>query len=93
MKNEKKSFQCANEVPSTLLVTILLGMFYITESKVRQNKLIFYRKRVWQRLHAKGLEKLQRSGALKRLKRRATMKNEKKSFQCANEVPSKITFT
>lgn len=44
-----------------LIMTVIHALFYVTETAVRRNQLLFFRKRVWQCVHNKGVSKLLKS--------------------------------
>ncbi|XP_047484009.1 telomerase reverse transcriptase-like [Penaeus chinensis] len=44
-----------------LIMTVIHALFYVTETAVRRNQLLFFRKRIWQCVHNKGISNLLQS--------------------------------
>lgn len=42
-------------------MTVIHALFYVTETTVRRNQLLFFRKRIWQRVHDRGISDLLQS--------------------------------
>nr|XP_022325546.1 telomerase reverse transcriptase-like isoform X1 [Crassostrea virginica] len=50
------------------IVTLIKVFFYVTETATYRNQLFFYRKRVWSKLHSKGVKDLRKKGVITSIK-------------------------
>lgn len=53
------------------IITLIKVFFYVTETATFRNQLLFYRKRVWSKLHSNGIKDLRKKGVLTSVKKTA----------------------